>query len=47
MTIPDPLVRELDLHPGDDLNFDFDDEDGTLYIGKKTRVWEAPDWLQD
>ena len=47
MTIPDPLVRELDLHPGDDLDFNFDEEDGTLYVAKKERVWNAPDWLQD
>jgi len=47
MTIPDPLVRELDLHPGDDLNFEFDESDGTLYISKKIQAWEAPDWMQD
>jgi hypothetical protein len=47
MTIPDPLVRELNLHFGDDLDFNFDDEDGTLYVAKKMRVWQAPDWLQD
>lgn len=47
MTIPDPLVRELDLHPGDDLDFDFNVSDGILYINKKTKIWEAPDWLMD
>lgn len=47
MTIPDPLVRELDLHPSDDLDMDFSEEDGTLYVSKKERKWEPPDWLTD
>lgn len=47
MTIPDPLVRELDLHPGDDLEYDFNIADGTLYIAKKEKAWETPDWLED
>jgi hypothetical protein len=47
MTLPDPLVRELDMHPGDDLDMEFDEEDGTLYVAKKTPKWEAPDWLTD
>jgi hypothetical protein len=45
MTIPDQLVRELDYHHGDDLDFNFDEDDGILYVAKKTRVWEAPQWL--
>jgi hypothetical protein len=47
MTIPDPLVRELDLHPGDDLDYEFDEEECVLYISKKVIPWEAPEWLQD
>lgn len=47
MTIPDPLVRELDLSPGDDLDFDFNVEDGTLYIAKKIQEWNVPEWLED
>ena len=42
-----PLVRELDLHPGDDLDMDFVEEDGTLYVKKKEMKWEPPDWLTD
>jgi hypothetical protein len=47
MTIPDPLVRELDLHPGDDLDYEFDEQECVLYISKKVIPWEAPEWLQD
>lgn len=47
MTLPDPLVRELDMHLGDDLDMEFDEEDGTLYVKKKTQKWEVPDWLTD
>jgi hypothetical protein len=47
MTIPDPLVRELDLHPGDELHYDFNEEEGVLYVSKKERNWEDPEWLQD
>lgn len=47
MTIPDPLVKELNLHPGDDLDYDFDETEGVLYITKKEIPWEAPDWMVD
>lgn len=48
MTIPDPLVRELGLQPGDDVDMEFDEEDGTLYLAKKERGSEPdPEWLQD
>jgi hypothetical protein len=47
MTLPDPLVRELGLHPGDDVDMEFSEEDGTLYLSKKEQKWEAPEWLQD
>jgi hypothetical protein len=47
MTIPDPLVREMDLHPGDDLDYQLNEEDGVLYISKKEQGWELPDWLTD
>jgi hypothetical protein len=47
MTLPDLLVRELDMHPGDDLDMEFDEEDGTLYVKKKEQNWEIPEWLQD
>jgi len=47
MVIPDPLVRELDLHPGDELEYDYDDEDKILYISKKEIPWESPEWMQD
>jgi hypothetical protein len=47
MTIPDPLVRELDLHPGDDLDFDFDEAECILYISKKVKAWEPPEWMED
>jgi hypothetical protein len=47
MTLPDPLVRELGLRPGDDVDMEFNEEDGTLYLSKKEQKWEAPEWLQD
>ena len=47
MTIPDPLVRELNLSPGDELDYEFSIEDGTLYISKKVQAWEEPEWLKD
>ena len=47
MTLPDPLVREMNLHPGDDVDMEFDDEEGILYVSKKEQTWEAPEWLQD
>ena len=47
MIIPDPLVRELALHPGDDLDYEFDEEEGVLYIDKKEKGWEAPEWMLD
>jgi hypothetical protein len=47
MTIPDPLVRELDLHPGDDLDYEYDADEHVLYISKKVIAWEEPEWLQD
>ena len=47
MTIPDPLVKELALHPGDELDYDFCEEDGTLYVSKKVKDWDAPEWLTD
>ena len=47
MVIPDPLVRELDLHPGDELEYDYDEEEKVLYISKKEIPWESPEWMQD
>lgn len=47
MTLPDVLVKELGLRPGDDLEWDFNEADVTLYIKVKEEVWEAPEWLSD
>jgi hypothetical protein len=47
MTVPDPLVKELDLHPGDELDYEYDEQECVLYISKKVIPWEAPEWLQD
>lgn len=45
MTLPDGLVRELNIEIGDDLEWNLDEEEGVIYVKVIRRPWEAPDWL--
>jgi hypothetical protein len=45
MTLPDGLVRELNIEVGDDLEWNLDEEEGVIYVRVIHRTWEAPDWL--
>jgi hypothetical protein len=45
MTLPDGLVRELGIEIGDDLEWNLDEETGTLYVKVIRRPWQAPEWL--
>ena len=49
MTLPEAIVRELHYVQGDRLEFDFDEEEGILYLRSthNNNDWLIPDWLQE
>ena len=47
MSLPEGLVRELGLDPGDDLEWNLNEEEGVIYLKAIHRDWEIPEWLQD
>ena len=47
MTLPDGLVRELGIEPGDDLEWNLVEDEATIYIRVIRQTWSAPDWLDE
>ena len=47
MTLPNGLVRELGMEIGDDLEWRFDETDGTIYISLVRNPWKPPEWLEE
>jgi hypothetical protein len=45
MTLPDGLVRELDIKIGDDVEWNLDEETGTLFVKLIRKPWGIPEWL--
>ncbi len=47
MTLPEALVREMGMEPGDELDWSFDETEGVIYVKVIDKDWEVPEWLED
>jgi hypothetical protein len=47
MTLPDGLVHELGMKQDDELEWNFEESTGTIYLKVIEKSWETPDWLED
>jgi hypothetical protein len=45
MTLPDAIVRELNMKADEEINLELDEEEGIIYVRKVSRSWNKPDWL--
>lgn len=47
MTLPEALVKEMGMQVGDELEWNFDEAEGVIYLRVKEKQWEIPDWLKE
>lgn len=47
LTLPDGLVRELSIEIGDDIEWNLNEETGTIYVKVIRQPWQQPSWIDD
>jgi hypothetical protein len=47
MNLPEGLVRELNFHVGDELEWRLDEETATIFVSVIRNEWAIPEWLEE